>query len=661
MTDLPQPKEEKVKADNKSLRSNTTNGNNNSSSSRRQSCTGISNSKLDTGRSLRSNTTNGNNNSSSHRRKSHKSATRSSSTTTATANGDNSRDINIRKKSTNKSPTKAVVMANTDTNFQKGGGVERPKVVDGILMNNNDEEGQEMETVNLASHNNDGVVMAKTKRSKKMWWLIIMLVGLVLVALAVILPCYFLLIAPSSNGNESFSKNYPKISSESPDTVIGDMPMNICSELYPGEGDCTGDDSEEVRQGGRLCNLVAKSMINTTMSGDIALINSGVCQKSLLRPDLKIGDIQNAIAANELVVVEMSGADLVNILTEAVSSSFNGGPSSTPESYPYAAGLRYSVEANLMPSERITNIEINPGLRDDDIWEPINARRFYKVVTTAPLADGSMGYYSFGNVINDWKTQLNIGTTDAFYNYVKNNEENWWSLPDNEYSTQYFIDVNEEPTLAMVPKRICHALIPGIPESSFCSAEDVVHGGEVCSLVAWGLYDQSFGVDVVLLKGDTCTGDIDNGKFGESDIDNALFSDQSLVTIDLTGSVIKSMIEEGISAVLENDTKGAYPYFAGLRFDVNTSSAPGERASNIEISTSPGSWIPIAYTDSYKMLTTLDIATGGDPDYSTISQADMSTMQNNDISLKDEFTAYVIEWGELYSLSEDKTSTQSYV
>jgi 2',3'-cyclic-nucleotide 2'-phosphodiesterase (5'-nucleotidase family) len=553
-------------------------------------------------------------------------------------------------------------MANTDTNFKNGGEVERPKEDDGILMNNNDEEeGQEMETVNIASHNNDGVVMAKTKRNKKMWWLIIMLVVLVIVALAVILPCYFLLIAPSSNGSDSISKNYPKISSESPDTIIGEMPMDICSELYPGEGDCTGDDSDEVRQGGRLCNLVAKSMINTTMSVDIALINSGVCQTSLLRPDLKIGDIQNAIAANELVVVEMSGDNLVNILNEAVSSSFNGGPSSAPESYPYAAGLRYSVEANLMPSERISNIEINLGLRDDGIWEPINTRKFYKVVTTAPLADGSMGYYSFGNVINDWKTPLNIETTDVFYNYVKNNEENWWSLPDNEYSTQYFIDENEEPTLAMVPKRICHALIPGKPESSSCSAEDVVHGGEVCSLVAWGLYDQSFGVDVVLLKGDTCTGDIDDGKLGQSDIDNALFSDQSLVTIDLTGSVIKSMIEEGISAVLENDTKGAYPYFGGLRFDVNKSSAPGERATNIEIRTSPGSWIPITDTDSYTMLTTFDIATGEDPSYSTISQADMSTMQNNNIALKDEFAAYAIEWKELYSLSEDKTSTQSYV
>jgi hypothetical protein len=725
VTDLPQPKEEqvKVKSDNRSLRSNI-DGNNNSSSSRRRKSTGksdtdgnnhsssshrrkstgksdtdgnnhssssrrkstgisatkssltttnghnsniSSNNKSDTDRSLRPNITDGNNNSSPHRRSSaNSSVTKSSSTATTTTNGGNNRNSHSKKKSTKKLAAKAVAMTSTDTGFKNGGGIERPKDDDDVLMNNDEDEdedeevGHHMETVNLAGNNKDGVVMEKTKRNKKMWWLIIMLVVLVIVALAVILPCYFLIIAPSSSSRGSdIGKNYPKISSESPDTVIGDMPMDICSELFPGERDCTSVGSDDVRQGGRLCNLVAKSMINTTMSVDIALINSGVCRKSLLRPELKIGDVQYAVAANELVVVEMSGDDLVNILTEAVSSSFNGGPSSSPESYPYAAGLRYNVEANLMPSERISNIETNVGLRYDDRWEPIATRRFYKVVTTAQLAEGLMGYYSFGNVINDWKTPLNIETTDTFYNYVKNNEEDWWSLPDNEYSTQYFIAEDEEPTLAMVPKRICHALIPGKPESSFCKAGDVIHGGEVCSLVAWGLYDQSFGVDVVLLKGDTCTGDIDDGKFGQSDIDSALLFDQSLVTIDLTGGVVKSMIEEGISAVLENGTNGAYPYFAGLRFDVNTNSVPGERANNVEIRTSSGSWIPITDTDSYRMITTSDIATGEDPSYSTISQAgDMPTMQN---TLKDEFTTYAIEWGELHALSEDKMSTQSYV
>jgi hypothetical protein len=55
-------------------------------------------------------------------------------------------------------------MTNTDTNFKNGGGVERPKGDDGVFMNNNDEEkNKEMETVNLASHNNDGVTEAATR------------------------------------------------------------------------------------------------------------------------------------------------------------------------------------------------------------------------------------------------------------------------------------------------------------------------------------------------------------------------------------------------------------------------------------------------------------------------------------------------------------------
>jgi len=564
-------------------------------------------------------------------------------------------------------------MTSTDTN-DKIGRVGRPKE-DGVFLNGNEEDQKEMtaltdgneegqkETAALAD-DKDGVFKPKKTKtlpssSSSPWIcrLIILLVVVVVIALVIILPCYFLLIAPSSNGGNS---NYPKISSESSDTVIGTMPVDICNEKFPGEGNCIPVESDDVRKGGSLCNLVAKSMINTTVSVDIALVNSGVCRNSLLQPELKVTDITNAITAEKLVVIEISGVDLVNILTEAVSSSFGDGQSSNPESYPYASGLRYNVEANLMPSERVSNVEVNRGLQDD-IWEPIDIRRFYKVVTTSSLADGSMGYYSFGNVIDSWKTPLNIKTVDSFYNYVKTYEEDWWKLPDNEYSTQYFIDENEEPKLAIVPTRICHALIPGEPESELCSAADVVHGGGVCNLVAWALYDQIFGVDLVLLKGDTCTGDIEEGEFGESDVDQALSFDHSLVTIDILGSIIKSLIEEAVSAVIEYDTKGAYPYFAGLRFDVDTNSSQGDRVSNLEIITPSGSWIPVNDTDSCTMLTTIDVAQGKDSSYSTISQADMSTMENNDISLKDEFISYAVEWGFLYIPPQGKISTQSYV
>jgi len=599
-------------------------------------------------KSLRSNTNS--NNGGSHRKSFDKSVTKSSST----INGKNN------NKELNKKVAAAVAaMTSTDTN-DKIGRVSRPKE-DGVFLNGN-EEGQKEIAAN--ADDKDGVLKpkeTKTLPSSSSPWIcrliILLVVVVVVVAVVIILPCYFLLIAPSSNGGNS---NYPKISSESSDTVIGTMPVDICNEKFPGEGNCIPVESDGVRQGGGLCNLVAKSMINTTMLVDIALVNSGVCQNSLLQPELKVTDITNAITAKKLVVVEISGVDLVNILTEAVSSSFGDGPSSNPESYPYASGLRYNVEANLMPSERISNVEVNRGLQDD-IWEPIDIRRFYKVVTTSSLADGSMGYYSFGNVIDSWKTPLNIKTVDSFYNYVKTYEEDWWKLPDNEYSTQYFIDENEEPKLAIVPSRICHALIPGEPESELCSAADVVHGGGVCNLVAWALYDQIFGINFVLLKGDTCTGDIEEGEFRESDVDQALSFDHSLVTIDILGSVIKSLIEEAVSAVIEYDTKGAYPYFAGLRFDVDAISSQGDRVSILEIITLSGSWIPVNDTDSYAMLTTIDVAQGKDPSYSTISQADTSTMENNDISLKDEFITYAVEWGFLYTPSQEKISTQSYL
>jgi len=606
-------------------------------------------------KSLRSNTNS--NNSGSRRKSFDKSVAKSSSTINEK---NNNKELKRKATAATAIITAIALMTSTDTNNNnKNERVDRPKK-DGVFLNGNEEEGQK-DTVVLAE-NKDGVLTSGKKSLSSssslpcICWLIILLV-VVIVALVIILPCYYLLIAPSSNGGNS---NYPKISSESSDTVIGTMPVDICNERFPGEENCTPVESDDVRQGGSLCNLVAKSMINTTMSVDIALLNSGVCQNSLLQPELKAIDITNAIAANKLVVVEISGVDLVNILTEAVSSSFGDGPSSNPESYPYAAGLRYNVEANLMPSERISNVEVNRGLQDDT-WEPIDIRRFYKVITTSSLADGSMGYYSFGNVIDSWKTPLNIETVDSFYNYVKTHEEDWWKLPDNEYSTQYFVDENEEPTLAIVPTRICHALIPGEPESELCSAADVVHGGEVCNLVAWALYDQIFGVDFVLLKGDTCSGDIEEGQFGQSDVDQALSFDQSLVTIDILGSVIKSLIEEAVSAVIEYDTKGAYPYFAGLRFDVDTNSSQGDRVSNVKIITPSGSWIPVNDTDSYTMLTTITVAQGEDPSYATISQADMSTMENNDISLKDKFITYAIEWGFLYPLPEEKISTQSYV
>ncbi len=456
--------------------------------------------------------------------------------------------------------------------------------------------------------------------------------SVILVAIIAI-PCIVLLGGPDID--------FPKLSKAK--GVVSTISTDICNESVPKSGECTSKDSQYENQGGELCNLLAKSMINTTVYGDIGLINGGICKKNILAPELTASSIKKAIASEKLMLVEISGADLVDVLTDALASTF--GDSGNPKAYPYASGLRYNIEANMPPSERLSSIEVNRGLRGDE-WEPIDIRRFYKVVTTESLASHSMGYASFNNVIDDWKSPLHIRTGDAFYNYAKthSSDQTWSELPSSEYSTQYFVGENEEATIAKVPSRICHAMIPGQPESEFCSVEDVARGGEVCNLLSWMIYDQNFGIDMVLLPGKSCAGDIKEGNFVESSFDIVLSENKPLVTVDVLGSGIVLMINDSISSALGNGLPGNYPYGAGLKFDVITGSSS---AYNIRVLTSGGRWDPIVGTETYTVATASDV-------FRTLPSKDMGT------TMKEEILDYVEDWGVLYKPPSDKVSTQSY-
>jgi len=496
-----------------------------------------------------------------------------------------------------------------------------------------DEESEKCPSIAVADDKVRSVCYAT--RTKVIWGAIICVA---FIGAFVTIPC-ILLLGGSSNGN-----NFLELSDAKTDELVSSISSDICSESVPKSGACSPVDSDDVQQGGELCNLVAKSMINTTVYGDIALINAAICKETLRAPDITVIDIENTIAMESLVVVEMSGANIVNILNEALTATF--GENGNFQAYPYAAGLRYSVTANLPHSKRLSNIEVNSGLRDS-AWESIDIRRFYKVVTTESLANGGMGYASFQNVVDDWKDLLKINTGDAFYNYaMKNTDTEWSLLPGSEYSTQDFIGENVEPTIATVPSRLCHALIPSKPESTFCNSADVAHGGEVCNLVSWAIFDQNFGVDVVVLKGDVCAGDIEEGDFLERSFDTILSENKSLVTFDLLGSEIVTMISDSVSLAVNNGAAGNYPYAAGLRFDVSTISSP--IVSNVQVLSSSGSWIPIVGAETYTIATTLELAMPS-------SAQDMGT------TIQEEITDYAVDWKTLYKIPTNKVSTQSFV
>ncbi len=460
----------------------------------------------------------------------------------------------------------------------------------------------------------------------------------IIVTAAIVVPCVLLLVDFSGN-------DFPKLSGAR--GVIASITDDICNESIPKRGGCTPADTNDERQGSELCNLVAKSMLNTTIYGDIALINAGSCKQTLFAPEIKGGNIKQAIQSENLVVVEISGADLSDALTGALSSSF--GDSANPKAYPYAAGLRYNVEANLPSSERLSRVEVNRNLRSDE-YTPINIRRFYKVVTTESVANGDMGYVSFGNIIDDWKEPLNVKTGDAFYNYAlkHSDNQNWSEIKDSEYSTQFYIAESDEVAIAMVPNRICHATIPGQPTSSFCTVADVAQGSEVCNLLSWMIYDQNFGVDIVLLKGYVCAGDIEEGRFLPSSSDAVISENKSLWKVSMQGSSIVKMISTGVAAGILSSSGGDlhYPYAAGLKFDVST--APSPNVSNVRVLASGGRWIPIVDTEFYTVATTSDVLS------STSTAEDMGT------TLKEEVTGYAEDWNVFYKMSKDKASTQSY-
>ncbi|VEU40607.1 unnamed protein product [Pseudo-nitzschia multistriata] len=471
--------------------------------------------------------------------------------------------------------------------------------------------------------------------SKKLIWLSV--ICFVVVVTAVAVPCALLL------GGSGGNTNFPNLSKAGNGDIVALLSESICNEGIPHSGTCTPERTAEENLGGELCNLLAKAMINTTVPGDIAIVNAGVCEKDLLAPELKAGDIKKAIAGEKLVAVDISGVDLSNLVTEAATASF--GPSGNSKAYPYASGIRYDIEANLPPSERVSNIEVNRGL-SNDVWEPIDLRKFYTVITTESLAKGDMGYDSFAKVIDDWKDPLNIKTGDAFYYYAMNNGEDpsWSVLPSSEYSTQYFLGENDEAKLGVVPQRICHALMPGQPTSPSCTAADVANGGGVCNMVAWAVYDQNLSVDIVMIKGKTCKNDIEDGLLVESKIDSALSGDNTMHTFEVVGSGVVKYLDELVSEAIDDGIEGSYPYGAGVRFDVNKNLTP--KVTNVEVLSPSGNWEPISLNKNY--MVAQPTGTG-----SADSQLMKKTMKENIIS-------YADEWNTMYPPPAAKASTQSF-
>mmetsp|Transcript_41036 Transcript_41036/g.98261 ORF Transcript_41036/g.98261 Transcript_41036/m.98261 type:complete len:840 (-) Transcript_41036:233-2752(-) len=496
-----------------------------------------------------------------------------------------------------------------------------------------------------------------TFRSAMLWTIFVLVV-----AAAVVVACYFVLWKDDEATTDTPSDNFPRVDSVPPDTVVGALPFTACNDWVPGSmisGDnCTNDFSLE--HGGLLCNLVAKSMLNTTIPVDLALINAGTCLSSLQPPEVTSANIQDAIEADNIVILDIAGADLIKVLYQAAETSFGG--LGGPDRYPYASGMRWEMEANLPPSERVKNIEINEGLQNE--WLPIDPKRFYRVATTKFLSEGGHDYIAFGFVLEEWRREYEFKTTDTFFNFITTESLDWWNLPESEYSTQSFVAEDAPIAIATVPSRICSADIPREPKNTeLCSASDVANGSAVCNLLAWAIHDQAsdYDFDFVLLTADACGDDIpDDEPFGPTSAASAVNGDPRLVTMEVPGQLFRILLENSVSTAL-SFRSSSYPYAAGLRFSVDTLQVTGSWVSDLEILDREAGWETLDASSTLKILTTADIAYASDDAFGIILNADTSSIKNVPQDASDLLLSYAKDWQELSPPPPDKSSTQTFI
>jgi len=218
--------------------------------------------------------------------------------------------------------------------------------------------------------------------------------------------------------------------------VIGEVTEKLCLERIPGQGkSALCDKSETAAQGSDITNLVAHAFRNMSRTSEIAIQNGGGVRVDVSAGPYTIGDAYTLLPfANTLVELDMTGAEIHAVLEDALDFALSEGGSTG--AYPYAAGLRWDVNAGAEKGSRFSNIEFR-GPADSD-WVALDKARTYKVVTNNFISGGRDGYLTFKDVVKDGRMlDTYLDYAQSFVDYVKA-QGKIGKLPAADYSTKSF-------------------------------------------------------------------------------------------------------------------------------------------------------------------------------------------------------------------------------
>ncbi|GEA51967.1 NAD 5'-nucleotidase [Vibrio inusitatus NBRC 102082] len=143
------------------------------------------------------------------------------------------------------------------------------------------------------------------------------------------------------------------------------------------------------------------------------------------------------------------------------------------------------------------------------------------------------------------------------------------------------------------------------------------HGSIMANVVSEAFVDMSIRADIAIQNSGGVRTTIPKGDVSVGHAFNVLPFTNLLVNLDMTGQEIVDTIEDAIDNVVVNDSSGAFPAAANLRFDVDMNAVKGERISNVEArrKNDDGTldeWHDIDLGGGYVVVTNDFIAQGGD-------------------------------------------------
>lgn len=168
--------------------------------------------------------------------------------------------------------------------------------------------------------------------------------------------------------------------------------------------------------GSMLAPLVAHAMLwklrSEGLEVDAALTNAGAVRDTIFAGQVTAGRIEEVLPFGDtLVVCRLQGSEIRRALAAGVDRAVEG----ETGSFPYVAGLRYTVDFSRPRGGRVTAIDMRES---GGVWQALDGKKWYRLVTNNYLAAGRGGYDFFA-ALGDRARDTGFGDAESFMEFAE--------------------------------------------------------------------------------------------------------------------------------------------------------------------------------------------------------------------------------------------------